>query len=82
MSYTGIAPVECSSGMTQRHRNNKRGNRQLNSVFYQLSIHQSRLNEKSKEYFEKKLAEGKTKKHARKCLSRQLCNLVWNSLFS
>jgi len=79
-SYTGVAPVDCSSGLTQRHRNNRRGNRQLNSVFYQISIHQSRYDEKGSEYFNKKIAEGKTKRHARKCLSRQLCNLVWNVL--
>lgn len=79
-SYTGVAPVDCSSGLTQRHRNNRRGNRQLNSVFYQISLHQCRYDEKGSEYFNKKLAEGKTKRHARKCLSRQLCNLIWNVL--
>ena len=81
-SYTGVAPVDCSSGLTQRHRNNRRGNRQLNSLFYQMSIHQSLYDEKGSEYFNKKLAEGKTKRHARKCLSRQLCNLIWKSLFA
>jgi len=81
-SYTGVAPVDCSSGLTQRHRNNRRGNRQLNSLFYQMSIHQSLYDEKGSEYFNKKLAEGKTKRHARKCLSRRLCNLVWNMLIA
>ena len=79
-SYTGVEPVDCSSGLTQKHRNNRRGNRQLNSLFYQMSIHQSLYDEKGSEYFNKKLAEGKTKRHARKCLSRQLCNLVWKIL--
>lgn len=79
-SYCGVAPVECSSGLMHKHRNNKRGNRQLNNVMYQISILQSRFDEKGSEYFNKKLAEGKTKRHARKCLSRQLCNLVWKTL--
>lgn len=79
-SYTGVAPVDCSSGLTQRHRNNRRGNRQLNCVLYQISLHQCRYDAKGSEYFNKKLAEGKTKRHARKCLSRQLCNLIWNVL--
>lgn len=79
-SYTGVAPVDCSSGLTQRHRNNRRGNRQLNSVLYQISLHQCRYDEKGSEYFNKKIAEGKTKRHARKCLSRQLCNLIWKTL--
>ena len=79
-SYTGVAPVDCSSGLTQKHRNNRRGNRQLNCVFYQISLQQCRYDEKGSEYFNKKLAEGKTKRHARKCLSRQLVNLVWKVL--
>ena len=79
-SYTGVAPVDCSSGLIQRHRNNRRGNRQLNCVLYQISIQQSRFDEKGAEYFNKKLSEGKTKRHARKCLSRQLCNLIWKTL--
>ena len=54
-SYTGVEPVDCSSGLTQKHRNNRRGNRQLNSLFYQMSIHQSLYDEKGSEYFNKKL---------------------------
>jgi len=79
-SYAGIAPIDNSSGKKVRHRNNKTGNRILNSVFYQLSLHQSLWDEKGKAYFEKKLAEGKTKRHARKCLARQLINIVFKIL--
>lgn len=79
-SYAGIAPVEKSSGRTSRHRNNKAGNRILNSIFYRLSIAQKRYDEKGKTYFEKKLSEGKSPRHARKCLSRQLCNIVFKLL--
>lgn len=79
-SYAGVAPVENSSGQRQKHRNNKRGNRQLNSIFYQISLHQSRFDEKGKKYFEKKVSEGKTKRHVRKCLARQLVNQVWKIL--
>ena len=79
-SYAGVAPVDCSSGLTQKHRNNKRGNRQLNCVFYQISVQQSIHDEKGSAYYEKKIAEGKTKHHARKCLSRQIVNLVWKIL--
>ena len=42
-SYCGVAPVDCSSGKTTRKRNNKGGNRILNSIFYSLSIAQKRL---------------------------------------
>jgi len=81
-SYAGIAPVDKSSGKTVRHRHNKAGNRKLNSIFYRLSILQSIYDEKGKAYFEKKLSEGKTKRHARKCLARQLVRIVFNLLNS
>jgi transposase len=81
-SYAGIAPVDKSSGKTMKHRNNKSGNRKLNSVFYRLSIHQSIFDTEGKAYYEKKLAEGKTKRHARKCLARQLVRLVFKLLKS
>lgn len=79
-NYAGVAPVENSSGKSLKHRNNKGGNRKLNSVFYQISLNQSVNDEKGKAYFEKKCAEGKTKRHARKCLARQLVNIVWKIL--
>lgn len=79
-SYTGIAPVEKSSGKSNKRRSNKSGNRKLNCVFYRLSLHQSIWDENGKAYFEKKLAEGKTKRHARKCLARQLVNIVFKIL--
>lgn len=79
-SYCGLAPVDCSSGQTTRRRNNKGGNRVLNSIFYSLSIAQKRYNEKAKAYYEKKLSEGKTPRHARKCLARQLANIVFKTL--
>ena len=74
-SYTGVAPVECSSGRISRHRNNKSGNRRLNSVFYRLSIAQRRFDENAGAYYEKKLSEGKSPRHARKSLSRQLVRI-------
>lgn len=76
-NYCGVAPVDCSSGKTTRKRNNKAGNRVLNSIFYSLSIAQKRYNEKAKIYYEKKISEGKTPRHARKCLARQLTNIVF-----
>jgi len=79
-SYAGVAPVENSSGKSKRHRNNKTGNRILNSIFYLLSLHQSRWDEKGKAYYEKKLQEGKSPRHARKCLSRQLINIIFKLL--
>jgi transposase len=79
-SYAGVAPVENSSGKKKKHKNNKTGNRKLNSVFYRLSLHQSIHDPEGKKYYEKKLAEGKTKRHARKCLARRLVDIIFKML--
>jgi len=79
-NYSGVAPVENSSGKQVKHCNNKAGNRILNSAFYRLSLHQSRYDEKGKTYYEKKCREGISKRHARKCLARQLVNIVFKLL--
>ena len=80
-SYCAVSPVENSSGKTTNFRNNKRGNRILNSILYSISVQQSRFDEIGSQYFMKKLQEGKSRRHARKCLSRQICNLIWKALF-
>jgi len=62
--YAGIAPVEKSSGKKKRFFRDMRNNRQLNTAIYLLALNQLRWNPKAKEYFNKKVAEGKSKKHA------------------
>lgn len=79
-NYCAVSPIETSSGKTIKHQVNRRGNRILNSLFYRISVCQSINDAKGKAYYEKKLKEGKTKRHARKCLARQLCNVVFKVL--
>lgn len=79
-NYAGIAPVESSSGKTIKFKTNKKGNRKLNSIFYALSIAQIRYNPEARKYYEKKISEGKTPRHARKCVARQLVRIIFNLL--
>lgn len=81
-NYCAIAPIENSSGKSSKHCINRRGNRTLNNIFFRISMCQSLKDEKGKAYFEKKLKEGKSPRHARKCLARQLCNVVFRVLKS
>ncbi len=80
-SYCGVSPVPNSSGQKDGHRNNKRGDRVLNSILFSISNHQAKYDKEGSKYFLKKLTEGKTKRHAKKCLSRQICNQIWKILF-
>ena len=80
--YAGIAPVERSSGKKKRHLRDMRNNRQLNTAMFLTALNQLRWNSKAKEYFEKKVAEGKTKKHALRCLMRINANIIYGMLKS
>jgi transposase len=80
--YAGIAPIERSSGKKKRHIRDTRGNRQLNSTFYLAALNQLRWNPKAKAYFDKKVAEGKTKKHALRCLMRRTASIIYGLLKS
>jgi len=80
-SYCGVAPIDCSSGMSDKHRNNHRGNRILNSILFAVANIQIKYDEIGSAYYTKKLQEGKSKKVARKHLQRQLSNLLWKTLF-
>ena len=77
IQYAGIAPVERSSGKSNKHYQNSRGNRLLNATLYLVAINQLRWNEKAREYFEKKIKEGKTKKHALRCLMKRVACVMY-----
>ena len=64
-AYNGTAPVERSSGGRVVHRVSQRGNRRLNHALHLAAICQIRQpHSEGRVYFERKLAEGKTKKDA------------------
>lgn len=77
--YSGIAPRSHSSGKYTRYYTNHRGNRRLNQLFYMLALnHISKHGPgNSKDYYGKKVGEGKSKKHGLRCLQRQLVKIVY-----
>jgi len=78
--HGGVAPLEASSGRTQRHRLDRGGNRQLNAAPYRIAITQARYYAPAREYLERKRAEGKSRREAIRCLKRQLARAVFNTL--
>ena len=82
IKYAGIAPVERQSGKNKKHKQNKTGNRQLNNAIYTIALTQLRCHPRAKEYFQKKIAEGKTKKHAIRCLMKRIACIVYGMLRS
>ncbi|MGE5404790.1 MAG: IS110 family transposase [Candidatus Saccharibacteria bacterium] len=86
--YSGIAPVTYASGKTDVQFSNERGNRVLNSIFFRLAVAVTMTAGKNKriinpffyEYYTRKIAEGKTKRQALKCVQRRLVNIIWNMM--
>lgn len=78
--HAGIAPLEASSGRSQRHRLNRSGNRQLNLAFHRIAVTQGRIHEPAKLFLKKKEAEGKSRREALRCLKRHLVRVVYNRL--
>lgn len=80
-AYNGTAPVEFSSGGRTVHRLSQRGNRQLNHALHMAAICQLRQpHSAGRAYFDRKVAEGKTKKEALRALKRQISNAVYRQL--
>ena len=79
-SYSGTAPVEASSGKVVRHRLSLGGNRHLNYALHMAATSQARSDAPGGSYYRKKLAEGKSRKEALRCLKRRVCDAVYRSL--
>jgi transposase len=80
-SYNGTAPVEFSSGGRVVHRVSQRGNRMLNHAVHMAAVTQLRQpTTQGRIYFERKLAEGKTKREALRSLKRHLSNAIYRQL--
>ena len=79
-SYSGTAPVEASSGEVVRHRLSLAGNRHLNNALHMVAVCQARSDVRGRTYYRKKIAEGKSRKEALRCLKRRVSDAVFKSL--
>jgi len=80
VKYAGIAPIARSSGKSQRHKQDKAGNRRLNTAIYTIALTQIRCLPVAKAYFAKKVREGKSKKHALRCVMKRTACIVYGML--
>jgi len=79
-SYNATAPIEASSGDKRRHRLNPRGNRKLNHVLHIAAVSQLRYPSEGRDYYQRKIAEGKTTKEAIRALKRRISDVVYRCL--
>jgi hypothetical protein len=76
-----VAPIPCGSGASGgRYRLHRGGNRQVNAALHRIVIVQAQWDPAARAYLERKIAEGKTPREARRALKRHLANLVYRRL--
>lgn len=80
--YGGFAPVKSKSGSIGRLYTDRYGNRKLNRTVHSIALSQiGRYGpEEYKSYYRKKVAEGKSKLWALRCLKRQVIKNIFNIL--
>ena len=76
----GVAPLDASSGKQQRHRLNRKGNRQLNCALHRIAVAQGRVHAPARAFLARKQAEGKSRREALRCLKRHLARVVFRIL--
>ena len=81
-SWTGTAPLDASSGEQNRHRLSRAGNRRMNHMIHIAAISQIRLDTPGRAYYRRKLAVGKTRLEALRCLKRRISDAVYRQLLA
>ena len=82
-NYCGTAPIEIASADKARHRLSRKGDRQLNSALHTIAVIQLRMPASpGRAYYDRKVAEGKTAKEAKRCLKRRLADHIWRVMIA
>ena len=79
-SWTGTAPIEASSGEVVRHRLSRAGNRRMNHMIHIAAATQIRLDTDGRAYYRRKLAAGKSRREAMRCLKRRISDALYRRL--
>ena len=75
----GVAPLDASSGKHERHRLN-RGDRQANSALWRVVITRMVDDPRTRDYIDRRMKGGLTKKEAFRCLKRYIAREVYACL--
>lgn len=76
----GVSPIDASSGLQQRHRLNRGGDRQANNALYKIVITRMNHDPETKKYVTKKTGQGKTKKEIIRQLKRYIARQIYKKL--
>ncbi|MFE9404842.1 transposase [Streptomyces sp. NPDC006530] len=73
----GTSRVEASSGKTQRRRLNRGGDRQANAALYRIVLSRLSWDDRTREYMQRRLTEGKTRREIIHCLNRYVAREIY-----
>jgi transposase len=76
----GVAPVPASSGQTIRYRLSRGGDRQLNRALHTIALHRRHHDPATRDYIDRRVAEGKSKREATRLLKRYLARHLYRLL--
>ena len=77
----GVAPQPASSGRTTgRHRLSRGGDRAANSALYIVTIVRMRHHQPTRDYVERRTAEGRSKREIIRCLKRYIAREIFANL--
>jgi transposase len=79
-SYAGSAPIPWSSGAQVKMRVNPGGNRRLNWAAHMVANTRLRLDPRTQQYRDRKLAEGKTQREVYRLLKTYICREFYHLL--
>ena len=77
----GVAPIEATSGqVTDRHRLNRYGDRQLNRALHTIVISRQRSHPATRDYTQRRTGQGKNPREIRRCLKRYIARDIFRLL--
>lgn len=78
----GTSPIPASSGKTTRYRLNRGGDRRANSALHMIVVSRMRIDQRTKDYVQRRLSEGKSKREIMRCLKRYVARETYHTLTS
>jgi transposase len=77
----GVAPLQATTGKQRpRHRLNRGGDRQANAALWRIAMVRLKSDPATKDYLERRIKDGHTKKEAIRCLKRYIAREVFQAL--
>ena len=77
----GVAPIPATSGqVTNRHRLNRYGDRQLNRALHVIALSRLRYDDRTRAYADRRTREGRTRREIIRCLKRYIARDLYRIL--